>query len=243
MAAFQSLKKIIALRTYRLLYVVFYQMIFGKRMPFAEKLATAVRAYEKRQKRGDIPVAREVWESQYLAGRWDYMEQVDELARYSMVIGFLQYFKPGGSILDVGCGEGILFRRYRFYTYTKYVGIDISEAAIKKISQEDNERAVFIRADAEQYTPTENFDSIVFNEVLYYFNDPFSTLEKYTNFLTRDSILIISTYTDSKRAMSILNRIKSTHRLLSEVKTVQGSRAWICSIFFASLRDDITLKK
>jgi 2-polyprenyl-6-hydroxyphenyl methylase/3-demethylubiquinone-9 3-methyltransferase len=231
MAAFQSLKKIIAIRTYRLLYVVFYQMIFGKRMPFAEKLATVVCSYEKRQKRGDIPVAREVWEAQYLAGRWDYMEQVDELARYSMVIGFLQYFTPGGAILDVGCGEGILFRRYRFYEYTKYVGIDISEAAIKKISQENNERAVFITANAETYTPTEHFDSLVFNEVLYYFNDPFSTLEKYTNFLNRDGIFIISTYTDSKRAMSILNRIKSTYRLLTEVTTTQGSRSWVCSVF------------
>ena len=63
MAVFQSLKKIIAIRTYRLSYVVFYHMVFGKRLPFAEKLATVVSAYEKRLKRGDIPVAREVWES------------------------------------------------------------------------------------------------------------------------------------------------------------------------------------
>ena len=237
MAVFQSLKKIIAIRTYRLLYVVFYQMVFGKRLPFAEKLATVVSAYEKRLKRGDIPVAREVWESQYLAGRWDYMAQVDELARYSTIVGFVQYLKPAGSILDVGCGEGILFRQYRVYGYAKYVGIDISEAAINKISEEKNDKTFFITADAEQYTPTEHFDTIVFNEVLYYFNDPFHTLEKYINFLNRDGIFIISTYTDSKRAMSILNRIKSTHRLLSEVKTIQGSRAWICSIFLASLRD------
>jgi SAM-dependent methyltransferase len=160
-----------------------------------------------------------------------------------MIIGFLQYFKPGGSILDVGCGEGILFRRYRFYGYTKYVRIDISEVAINNISREKNKRTFFITADAEKCTPTERFDSIAFNEILYYFNDPFNTLEKYINFLNKDGIFVISTFTDSKRAMSILNRIKSTYGLLSEVKTTQGSRSWMCSVFLPSLRDDMTPKK
>ncbi|HEY2662863.1 MAG TPA: hypothetical protein VGI47_00885 [Candidatus Binataceae bacterium] len=48
------------------------------------------------------------WEKEYASGQWSYMKGVDDLARYSLIVGYYDFFKAGGSILDLGCGEGIL---------------------------------------------------------------------------------------------------------------------------------------
>ncbi len=122
--------------------------------------------------KGDIPTSKEVWEKQYSKGQWDYLYQLEELAHYSIILGYIRNLKTGGSILDIGCGKGILQERLALYGYSKYVGIDISDNAIRQASCKANDKTTFIASDATRYSPTEAFDAIVFNEVLYYFDDP-----------------------------------------------------------------------
>ena len=43
---------------------------------------------------------------------------------------------PHGDILDVGCGDGVLYQRLRCFGYGSYVGIDLSEVAIAKLINE-----------------------------------------------------------------------------------------------------------
>jgi 2-polyprenyl-3-methyl-5-hydroxy-6-metoxy-1,4-benzoquinol methylase len=111
------------------------------------------------------------------------MRDLDELPRYSIIAGYLQYLKPGGSVLDVGCGEGLLQQRLGLSGYSKYVGIDISETAINEASSRQDEKTSFICADAVTYTPNELFDVIVFNEALYYFDEPLKMVGKYIQYL------------------------------------------------------------
>jgi 2-polyprenyl-3-methyl-5-hydroxy-6-metoxy-1,4-benzoquinol methylase len=190
-----------------------------------------VSSWEKKEKRGDIPVSKEIWDSQYSNGKWNFLGHLDQLARYSVVAGYLQYLKPGGSILDVGCGDGILLERLSPTGYSKYLGIDISEAAIDKAVQKQNEQAAFITGDAEKYVPIESFDVVVFNESLYYFNDPLDVVGKYIKALKEDGIFIISTYLGSERALSILGGVKSAYFSLVEVKITHKAKSWICTIF------------
>ena len=42
-----------------------------------------------------------------------------------------------------------------------------------------NERSTFLAADCEEYSPAEQFDVIVFNEVLCCLRDPLRTVERY----------------------------------------------------------------
>ena len=63
-----------------------------------------VRAFEAATGRGDAPLSKEAWEEQYRKGGWDFMRRLDEVARYSVIAGFLHHLKPGGSVLDVGSG-------------------------------------------------------------------------------------------------------------------------------------------
>jgi ubiquinone/menaquinone biosynthesis C-methylase UbiE len=100
----------------------------------------------------------------------------------------------------------------------KYVGIDISEAAITKALTKQDDRTHFIRADAENYTPAESFDALVFNESLYYFTDPLKTLERYMRVLKERDIAIVSTYVLHEPGKSILELIRTTYPLLDEVR-------------------------
>jgi hypothetical protein len=96
---------------YQFLHSFYYRHVFGRETPLAKQLAPIVYSWEMRRKKGDIPIHGEEWEKQYLFGKWKFMNQIDELALYSVIVGYIEYLKPGGAILDVGCGEGILFKK------------------------------------------------------------------------------------------------------------------------------------
>jgi len=150
------------------------------------------------------------------------------------------HLRPGGAVLDVGCGEGILFERFRTYGYSKYLGIDISETSLTELIEKQDEKTLFVKADAETYIPIEQFDIIVFNETLYYFHYPLKTVERYSRALKKDGVLVVSTYTASERAMSILQRLKATYSLLDETRTFNeaSSRSWICSVLVPIRKDE-----
>lgn len=222
---------------FQFLHSLFYMFVFGHRVPFAGKLEKIINSWERLVRKGDIPVSRDAWESQYSDGQWAYMKQLGELGRYSIIVGYIAFFKVGPAVLDVGCGEGILFERYKMYGYSKYVGIEISEVALAKLAQKQDEKTIFIRANVETYTLAELFDVIIFNETLYYLYDPLVVIEAYSHILKKNGILIVSTYTLSKRAMSILRKIKTKYFLLDESKTTHEFSSWICSVFVPGAKE------
>jgi len=220
----------------------------GRRISGAKRVWYALRPPENRSPSYWL-IPRETWESQYLAGHWNYLGQLEQLARYSVIVGYIQHLKPGGSFLDVGCGEGLLREKLSLYGYSKYLGIDIFEAAIGKAAQRQHERTHFIRADADDYEPAELFDAIIFNEILYYLKDPVKILDRYTRALREGGIIITSIFA-VEPGPSVLEKIKAAgYSVLDEVTTEHESRVvvhpqlpsrkvWICSVFVpASGRD------
>lgn len=74
------------------------------------------------------------WTDAYGAGTLNYYGRLDELARYSVIVGYVSWFaevtgrRP--SILDVGCGTGLLRRRLADELISDYLGVDLSPAAV-----------------------------------------------------------------------------------------------------------------
>jgi 2-polyprenyl-3-methyl-5-hydroxy-6-metoxy-1,4-benzoquinol methylase len=156
---------------------------------------------------------------------------LDELPRYSIIAGYFQYFKPEGSLIDVGCGEGILQEKLGPYSYSKYVGVDISEAAINQAVLRNDEKTAFVCNNALNYISTERFDAIVFNEILYYCDEPLEVVEKYKQYLKADGIIITSLYLSSDRAASIWKRLKANYSSLDEVKAANKLKTWVFNVF------------
>lgn len=122
-------------------------------------------------------VSRSVWEKQFRGANWDYLYTEAEKDHYLAIAALLK--KQGiGRILDVGCGQGVLFYYLKQeFAQLDYLGIDISENAVLKA------KASFSGVDFKQldfdYQKLEGkFDWIIFNETLYYFNNPLATIEK-----------------------------------------------------------------
>src|SRR5271169_4346780 len=48
------------------------------------------------------------WERAYTSGEFDFMSDLYELPRYSLLIGYLRLYPGTPSVLDIGCGHGRL---------------------------------------------------------------------------------------------------------------------------------------
>lgn len=202
---------------------------FGlSRLPFGGSLGRAVSAWETAQGFGDSPKEKSRWDAEYGDGRWAHLQK--ELANYWLLIGFMDAYRSGGEFLDVGCGDGVLFERFKRLGYQRYVGIDISDVAIGKLQSHNDQRTSFTQADADTHQPAGHFDVIIFNESLYYLRDPVESLARYAKSLKSEGCIILSTYTTSRRSMAVLRDAKRKMRVVDEAETTRGPTSWLCTV-------------
>jgi SAM-dependent methyltransferase len=181
--------------------------MIAQSVPFAARLLPLLAAEE-------VPSPAR-WEREYASGRWSYLGAIDELAHYSVIVGYYAFLKPGGSVLDVGCGEGILQTRLSPHGYCRYLGIDFAAGAIQRVAQRADPATEFRVADAASFTTNEKFDAIIFNESLYYFQDPVRVVERYMGFLASDGIIIVSMEVARNR-VAIWNAIGTVLKAIDE---------------------------
>lgn len=227
-----SFKIEVKYRSFLAMQELFYRYFYGKKSSLAQKFEKVMTSWEARRRRGDVPVSGDVWETEYSGEKWDFLGKVSELGRYSIIAGYIAYFKPEAAVLDVGCGEGILFERYKGQGYSRYVGIDISQVAIDRLADRQDKKTCFISADAENFKPTELFDVIVFNESLYYFHNPQIGVANYCKALKPNGLIIVSTCNTSCRGKAILRELKQQYRVLDESDIVhhRSSLSWTCTV-------------
>jgi trans-aconitate methyltransferase len=207
----------------------YYAFDFVRSLPFADRLGKAVHGWETSRGYGDSPKAKDGWDAQFSGGQWDYMRK--EETRYAAIIDVIAQFGAAVSILDVGCGEGILFQHVQARTlaYKRYVGVDISDVALAKLAHLNDARHQFVQGDGDTYQPAWRFDVIVFNESLYYLQEPLRALHRYAEALEPGGVILISTYTSSRRALAILRDARKQFTVVDEVQTAQGGVAWFCT--------------
>lgn len=136
------------------------------------------------------------WSAAYGAGDLGYYGRLDELGRYSVIVGYVGWAHTGGSggppsVCDVGCGTGLLRERLDGVPFSSYVGVDLSSAAISAASSREHPRSRFVVGDAAALE-LGRFDVVVLNEVLYYAPDAAAFLERMRTMLSPDGLLLVS---------------------------------------------------
>jgi len=127
----------------------------------------------------------------------------------------------------MGCGEGLLNARLQT-RYRQYMGVDVSNEAIKRASALQNECTQFAVADVEEFAPDQAFDVVVFNEMLVYVRDPLVLLNRAVGWLTDGGCFIVSNNGSCRRLWSIVDAfcpaedaVTLVHRLSRQTWTVK----------------------
>lgn len=138
----------------------------------------------------------EQWTAAYQAGVLSYYGRLDELARYSVIVGYLDWFaglaaarRP--TVLDVGCGTGLLRERLEGVDFAEYVGVDLSVAAVAEARSRAHPRSHFFVGDVATLD-LGRFDVVVLNEVLYYVPDAAAFLARIRALLAPGGVLLVS---------------------------------------------------
>ena len=138
------------------------------------------------------------WSAEYDAGALDYYGRLDELARYSVIVGYVSWLVAAApssehsTLLDIGCGSGLLRRHLEGVPLAEYVGIDLSEAAIRTAREQGFSRSRFVVGDVSTTAERGPFDTVVLNEVLYYAADTSAFLEQLRSMLADRGALVVS---------------------------------------------------
>lgn len=173
--------------------------------------------------------AEQRWDERWADPAFYSTFQLDELAHYSVLAGYVRELKPGGALLDVGCGDGVFRRHLHPDAFSSYVGIDFPEAIVRSRKYVDA-RTSFAAADMRTYQPGSQFDAIVFNESLYYVDDPIAELDRYATFLKPDGVFLVSmhrkpksekVWVDIARQFAMIDRVTLGNR--SDVQWMLGA--------------------
>ncbi|EDZ98405.1 Methyltransferase type 11 [Burkholderia sp. H160] len=167
-----------------------------------------------------VSISDATWNQEYGSGTWDYLGTTREFARYSVIAGYCRHLKPSARVLDVGCGAGVLATWLSSASISSYFGVDLSEVAIEQARQLNIRGAEFAVADAATFEPSQVFDVIVFNEMLYYLENPEEHVRRFARSLAPGGLLIVSiwyhddgirTWKRLKAGFDELDRVRITH--------------------------------
>ncbi len=132
------------------------------------------------------------WEPEYQQGGWDWLWNAEEAVHHHVIAAYSKALAGRAAILDLGCGEGVLQDALRGVGYARYVGVDLSETAIGRAARSADARTRFMVGNAETFETAERFDLIIFNECLYYLDDPPTLLARLAGLLEADGAFVVS---------------------------------------------------
>lgn len=118
----------------------------------------------------------ERWDDAYRRRTTDGYGALEELARYSLLVGYLRSLAPVGTVLDVGCGAGILRERAEDIDFRSWVGVDLVPAAIAQASALEDDRTRFAVGQVRELDVA-SVDVAICNEVIYMAADPVALLD------------------------------------------------------------------
>lgn len=161
-------------------------------------------------------------EKRYATSRWNYLGDVSEMHRYSVIVGSASFFRPGApAVLDVGCGAGVLQQRM---AYGRYVGVDMNASAIVQAQARATGEVQFLCAPVQDYVIPGEFDVIVFNESLYYMPEPLAILQRHLGHLKPDGVVIICMFQTylARRIWQAIDRLDLEQHTMVELISDTG---------------------
>lgn len=178
-----------------------------------------------------VPISATAWDRAFASGKWEYLRSMSEVAHYSAIHGYAAAVKSPASIIDIGCGPGILRSCFREEEITRYTGVDVSSEAIRMCGECHFPSSQFIVADFDEYMP-EVHDIVIFNESIGYARDPAATFRRYWAVLPIGGACIISMHKYGTRSWASWRRIERCTKPIYTTRLInEKQQAWDVKVF------------
>lgn len=155
-----------------------------------------------------LRIERDRWNHKYASNNWDNLHLENE--RFNAVINMCYSVNTNPSILEIGCGEAVMFQKMKDKAITYFTGVDISDVAIERAKPLEQDNIRFEVGDMETYEPKKSYDLIIFNESLYYSKRPELILKKIVKHLAPNGYIII-TAIENKYTAHLWPAVHSLH--------------------------------
>ena len=146
---------------------------------------------------GPTRIKKILWDKEFTGTKWDFMDDTSSDCVYK----HLNQWAKNGSVLDLGCGPGNTANEMPDSCYRRYIGVDISQAAIDKGIQRTkangrDKKNSFVLSDFLSFTPDEKFDVILFRESMYHipYGQVSAILSEFSKSLKPDGVFIVRLY-------------------------------------------------
>jgi trans-aconitate methyltransferase len=175
----------------------------------------------------------EIWQKKYAVEHFgEYLSEPQEDGRFGAMLAILQRYDRGGPLLDAGCGDGLLWQRYRPLSRSNLIGIDYAPAAIEQALKRKIPNTIFEASDYHQFRVPEPCSLVVFNESLYYSDDYLAVLASMEKALKADGLLVISMW-ENAIMRRMWRRLEAMYRYIHAVTIIdEGSRKrWRIAVY------------
>jgi len=161
-------------------------------MHIAQHTVTRMQSFLKSY--GPSKIKKMLWDQEFSGGKWNFIDNT----LGDCIYPHLEKYALQGSILDLGCGPGNTANELPASAYSNYVGVDISEAALRKAMSRSRENGRadsnrFVQGDFISYVPDQRFNVILFRESMYHV--PLGRikpmLDHYSQYLTENGVFIV----------------------------------------------------
>jgi trans-aconitate methyltransferase len=157
----------------------------------------------------------EIWEKKYRDENYDLGDPKED-GRYGALLQVLRRYDRG-SLIDLGCGDGLLWRHYRPLSDARLIGVDYSDTAVAKANARGLERCQFLTADYRTFVPPGQVSVVVFNESLYYIEDFEGALDRAEAWLDQDGCVVVSMF-DTLVTSRIWKRLAARRKWIQSLK-------------------------
>ena len=176
---------------------------------------------------GPSGIKKRIWDQEFSGTKWDF---IDDTAS-DCVYPYLEKYAQNGNILDLGCGPGNTANELAANVYQRYIGVDISEAALDKAEKRSatsgrSGKNSFVNSDFLGYEPTEEFDVILFRESLYHvpYGQVLPILKKFSKHLKSTGVFVVRLYAGGSRPGVIKLRVARKLNLIKRKFNILEAR-------------------
>ena len=172
----------------------------------------------------------EVWEGKYRDEHYDLGDPQED-GRFGALMQVLRRYDHG-PMLDLGCGDGLLWKRYRPLSDSLLIGVDYSETAVAKANSLALSNVEFRVGDYRSFDPGRQVAVAVFNESLYYIDAFLDAIAKAESCLSDSGVVIVSMF-DTLVTRRIWKKLLQRRKWIQSlsVNDHRSKREWTIRVF------------